>query len=162
MPVAKGTEESAPRNKRKSVCSWDFDSDEDPLAPKVAAANDQVEHYDVGIYAAGTEIEQAWTCGAVITHMESVMSEVLERDIELSLTINESYQAGVMDMTNGNVQFGRFSNVSSKWVLNHRITDEVANAWLAALKRVDPEGVLKPRDLSLDSDCSSDKVALAQ
>ena len=127
-----------------------------------APANDQVEHYDVGIYAAGAEIKQAWTCGAVITHMELAMSEALEREVELSLTINDSYQAGVMDMTSGNVHIGRFSNVSSKWVLNHRITDEVANAWLAALKQVDPEGVIKPRELSLDTDCSSDKVALAQ
>ena len=121
-----------------------------------------VVQYNVGIYAADAEIKEAWSCESVVRSLEAAMSEELNRDIELDLTVDDNYNAGVMDMTDGSVQFGRFPNIESKWVLNHQITDEVADAWLAALRAVDPESVLGPRDASLDSGCAADKLALAQ
>ena len=67
----------------------------------------------------------------------------LDREVELELYLSDSYDEGVNDVTEGVVQFGRFPNIPSKWVLSHHISDTVADAWLVALRSVDPEGVLR-------------------
>ena len=97
--------------------------------------------FSVGVYAASLEVAEAWSCESVLPELEAVMGSELDRDVELEIYVEDDYQAGVTDMTEGTVQFGRFPNIPSKWVLHHNISNAVADAWLAALRTVDPEGV---------------------
>ena len=112
-------------------------------ASPLAAADGEALQFDIGVYAASGKVMRAWSCEALVGYLESAMSEALDQEVELELRLSDSYAQGVNDVTQGVVQFGRFPNIPSKWVLSHHISDAIADAWLVALRKVDPEGVMR-------------------
>lgn len=111
---------------------WQGASASDAAKPTLA--------FQIGVYAASDEVRRAWECNDTVAHIEAVMERELARKVALDLQTSNDYDAGVRDMLSGKVQFGRFPNIDAKWVLHQHIGEKIAQAWLAALREVNPEG----------------------
>lgn len=92
-----------------------------------------------GIYAADQRVKMTWQCGVLVSAMEEHMSRVLDEPVAIDIEINQSYDDGVDDVTAGLVDFARFPNVDSGWVIHPDVPAPIIEAWRDAFAALDLE-----------------------
>jgi hypothetical protein len=73
-----------------------------------------------------------WQCGRLVAAMEDHMSKTLTEPVAIDVGINESYDQGVEEVTQGQVDFARFPNVDHGWVIHPDVPERVVLAWREA------------------------------
>lgn len=92
-----------------------------------------------GIYAADQRVKMTWQCAVLVSAMEERMSRALEEPVAIDIEINQSYDEGVDDVVAGLVDFARFPNVDSGWVIHPDVPAPVIDAWREAFAALDLE-----------------------
>jgi hypothetical protein len=92
-----------------------------------------------GVYAADQRVKMMWQCGSLVTAMEERMSVALEEPVVIEVDINQNYEQGVDDITQGLVDFARFPNVDRGWVIHPDVSERVVAAWREAFTALNYE-----------------------
>jgi len=92
-----------------------------------------------GVYAADQRVKMMWQCGTLVAAMEERMSVALEERVAIEVDINQNYEQGVDDVTQGLVDFARFPNVDHGWVIHPDVSERVVAAWREAFTALNYE-----------------------
>jgi hypothetical protein len=89
--------------------------------------------FTIGVYAYNDPNEVIWSCPAVQSALAARMGSILDEEITLTVTLNDDYDKGVIDLTRGNIDVARFPNVDNYWVIHPGLDVGVADAWRDAM-----------------------------
>ena len=113
------------------------------IGASMAVSSAQAEmELAVGIYAYDPPTEIVWSCQGVVTAMEHHMSQSLEEEVTLRVTMSEDFDRGTADYIRGAVDFARFPTRDGSWFAHSGVSSQIRAAWRKAMQRFQLEQIV--------------------